>query len=60
MPDDDRSNTDWIVVCVGCLRIKRDGTWTNELAKDLAGRSSGYCDRCAKEQRKRQASKTKT
>jgi hypothetical protein len=22
----------WIAVCVGCLRVKRDGHWTDEIA----------------------------
>ena len=52
--DGESAKEAWIVVCVGCLRIKRDGTWTNERADDLAGRSSGYCDQCAKEERRRQ------
>jgi hypothetical protein len=46
---------DWIVVCVRCLRVKRNGIWTNERAEDVAGKSSGFCDRCAKAERKRQA-----
>jgi hypothetical protein len=46
---------EWIVVCVQCLRIKRDGNWTNERAEDVVGKSSGFCDRCAKEQRKRES-----
>lgn len=46
---------EWIVVCVKCLRIKRGGQWTNERAPDVKGTSSGYCDKCVKEERKRQA-----
>lgn len=45
---------EWVVVCVGCLRIKRGGRWTSEQAEDLRGRSSGFCDDCAKVERKRQ------
>jgi len=48
---------EWIVVCVGCRRIKRGDAWTNEIAQDLSGKSSGYCDRCAQEQRKRQSAR---
>jgi hypothetical protein len=45
---------EWIVVCVGCLRIKRDGRWSEERAPDVKGKSSGFCDACAKLERKRQ------
>jgi hypothetical protein len=55
MPDGEDANQEWIVVCVGCLRIKRSGEWTTERAGDTAGKSSGFCDQCAKEQRKRQS-----
>jgi hypothetical protein len=55
MPENEEIEEGWVVVCVGCLRIKRDGVWTNERAEDLAGKSSGYCDWCAKEQRKKQS-----
>jgi hypothetical protein len=41
-----------IVVCVECRRIKRDGKWTKEVATEVKGVSTGYCDRCAKLQRK--------
>lgn len=50
-PADDASRKH-IVVCVGCRRIKRDGKWTKEVAPDVKGVSSGYCDRCAKLARK--------
>jgi hypothetical protein len=49
---DESSSPHHIVVCVGCRRIKRDGKWTREVATDVKGVSTGYCDRCAKLQRK--------
>ena len=56
MPNEsDAAGHEWIVVCVRCLRIKRDGKWTNDRAQDVIGKSSGFCERCAKEQRKRQS-----
>jgi len=41
-----------VIVCVDCRRIKRDGKWTKEVAPDVKGVSTGYCDRCAKLRRK--------
>ena len=49
----DGAEQEWIIVCVRCLRIKRGGRWTKERAPDVKSRSSGFCDRCAKEERKR-------
>ena len=46
---------EWIVVCIRCLRIKRGGQWTNERAADVCGLSSGFCDACAKLERKAHA-----
>jgi hypothetical protein len=46
---------EWIVVCVGCLRISRDRQWTDERAPDVEGKSSGFCDACVKLERERQA-----
>lgn len=53
--EDEAPKQEWIVVCVGCLRIKRDGVWSKDRAESLAGASSGYCDRCVKLERKRQS-----
>jgi hypothetical protein len=47
------TNQGWIVVCVRCLRIKRDGVWTDDHAADAGGTSSGFCDSCAKAERER-------
>ena len=50
--DGDAAEREWIVICVGCLRIKRDGVWTKERAMSVHGHSTGFCDRCVKEHRK--------
>jgi hypothetical protein len=42
---------EWVVVCVRCMRIKRDGVWTDEKAVVRGGRSTGYCDVCAAKRR---------
>jgi len=46
-----RDPNDWVVVCVGCLRIKREGVWTDEKVITRAGRSTGYCDVCVAKRR---------
>jgi hypothetical protein len=51
--NDGDAQPEWIVVCVGCLRIKRGGQWTKERAADTNGQSAGFCDRCLKLERKR-------
>jgi hypothetical protein len=43
---------EWIVVCVVCGRIKRNAKWTDEVAADTKGKSTGYCDACARRERK--------
>jgi len=42
---------EWAIVCVGCMRIQRDGNWTDEQASDTRGRSTGFCDPCAQARR---------
>ena len=39
---------EWIVVCVVCGRTKRNAQWTDEVAADTKGKSTGYCDACAR------------
>jgi hypothetical protein len=50
-PEAPSDPNDWVVVCVGCLRIKRDGVWTDEKVFSRAGRSTGYCDACVAKRR---------
>jgi hypothetical protein len=50
--DEAAASVEWIVVCVACRRIKRKGEWTNDIAVDTAGHSTGYCEECANRERK--------
>ena len=51
-PTPERDKDVWIVVCIGCGRIRRGGRWTDEVESGVPGRSTGYCDACAERMRR--------
>ena len=40
-------NREWMIVCLGCLRVHCAGEWTEERAISVGGHSTGFCDNCA-------------